>query len=124
MQYRTHDDGALTTIRVVPGAVIVSLKFDVPGAYTKLHSHAFPHTMRCIKGPVLISIGGTDIVLNTGENYVVDAHKEHSVRPLTSEAEVECVHEHADIDPQKMDAGAIPIEWLDRLTDKVSHARQ
>lgn len=118
MQYRTHDDGPLTTISVEPGAVRISLLFDVPGCHTRLHSHAFDHTMIVKRGPVRIQIDGVGSIRQTGETYMVEAHKQHSVFPLAIDAEVDCLHEHADIHPDRAGDG-IPMEWLHRLTDEV-----
>lgn len=120
MEYRTHEHSPLTSIRIAPGAVIVSMKFDMPGCYVKLHSHSFDHWMHVIRGTVLISIDGAVSIKHAGEKYFVAAHKQHDVTPLSIDAEVECVHEHDDIHPDKTDGGdGIPIEWLRRLTDTV-----
>jgi quercetin dioxygenase-like cupin family protein len=119
MQYRTHADGPLTTISVEPGAVRISMLFDVPGAHARLHSHTFPHTLTVKRGPVRIEIDGVVSIKQTGETYLVEAHKQHSVYPLTVDAEVDCVHEHADIHPDRAGEG-IPLEWLRRLTDEAT----
>ena len=44
MQYRTHEDGPLTTIRIEPGAVVVEMFFDLPGSFTRMHAHSFDGT--------------------------------------------------------------------------------
>lgn len=117
MQYRTHDDGPLTTIRVEPGAIVVEMEFDMPESFVRLHSHAFDHWMECVKGSALIEIDGNGRVVQAGDRYLVEAHKRHGVRPLSVGTVLKCVHEHADIHPD----GArdhIPEEWLLRLTDQ------
>ena len=115
MQYRTHDDGPLTTISVEPGAVRISMLFDSPGAHARLHAHTFDHTMIVKRGSVRIEIAGVASITHVGDTYLVEAHKRHSVHPLTLGAEVDCLHEHADIHPDRAHAG-IPMEWLHRLT--------
>lgn len=117
MQYRTHDDGPLTTITIRPGAVVVDMEFDSPGCFTRMHSHTFDHWMECIKGSARIVIDGVQTILRAGDRYMVEAHKNHDCRPLESSTLLRCVHEHANIHPEKAGQG-IPLEWLDRLTDK------
>lgn len=116
--YRPHENGPLTTIRVIPGAVEISMLYDLPGCHTRLHSHAFEHTMHCDSGMARIEIDGVASIVRAGDSYVVEAHKQHSVHPLELDTVLRCVHEHADIDPAKLDGQGIPLEWLDRLTDK------
>lgn len=116
MQYRTHADGPLTTITVEPGAVVVTMDFDVPGAFTQMHRHAFDHWMTCISGSARIVIDGVQTIVRPGDRYLVEAHKEHGVWPLESGTVLRCVHENADIHPDKAQAG-IPLEWLERLAD-------
>lgn len=115
--YRTHEDGPITTVAIEPGAVTVTMLFDQPGCYTRLHSHTFDHTMIVVRGTVRIEIDGVVSIKSAGDTYLVEAHKQHSVVPLTLDAEVKCVHEHADIHPDGA-RDAIPLEWLTRLTDK------
>lgn len=124
MQYRTHEDGPLTTITVEPGAVHVSMLFDTPMCHVRLHSHAFDHIMIVKRGTVRIEIDGVVSIKSAGDTYMVEAHKQHSVMPMTLDAEVDCVHEHADIHPDNAGDG-IPVEWLDRLVDQKrgEHAR-
>lgn len=118
MQYRTHDDGPLTTITVEPGAVCVTMDFDTPGAFTRLHSHAFDHWLHCISGAARIEIDGVQTIVKPGDRYLVQAHAQHGVWPLQSGTVLRCVHEHADIHPDRALEG-IPLEWLTRLTDEV-----
>lgn len=118
MQYRTHEDGPLTTIGILPGAVVVTMRFDLPGCHTRLHSHAFDHTMHCDAGRARIEIDGVASIIGPGDSYMVAAHKQHKVDPLALDTVLRCVHEHADIHPDHAGDG-IPLEWLERLTDKV-----
>lgn len=120
MQYRTHDDGPLTTIRIEPGAVVVTMEFDQPCSYTRLHSHAFDHWMECVSGSARIVIDGESQTVRPADRYMVEAHKQHGVWPLEVGTVLRCVHEHDDIHPDKAPADGIPVEWLHRLTDKVS----
>lgn len=120
MEYRTHDDGPLTTITIEPGAIVVTMTFDLPGAYTKLHSHTFDHWMECVKGSALMIIDEIRTVIRVSDSYLIAAHKNHEVFPLESGTVLKCVHKHADIHPDKAKEG-IPLEWLDRLTD-LEHA--
>lgn len=119
MQYRTHEDGPLTSIRIEPGAVVVTMEFDRPLSYTRLHSHAFDHWMTCTKGSASIVIDGKYATVTEGDRYMVEAHKQHGVWPETVGTTLECRHEHADIHPDRAGDG-IPLEWLHRLTDEVS----
>jgi len=119
MQYRTHEDGPLTDISIEPGAVIVTMTFDRPGDHTKLHSHAFDHEMQCVRGAARILIDDVQKILREGENYMVEAHKQHGVWPLASGTVLRCVHHHDDIHPDMKPEDGIPIEWLRRLTDPV-----
>lgn len=119
MKYRTHENGPLTTIHVEPGAVIVTMQFDLPGCHTRLHSHTFDHWMECVRGAARVEIDGIESFVREGGRYLVEAHKQHGVWPLSIDTVLRCVHEHADIHPDKMDGTGIPLEWLDRLTDKV-----
>lgn len=122
MQYRTHDDGPLTTIRIEPGAVVVEMAFDMPESFCRLHSHTFDHWMECVQGSALVEIDGAGRVVRTGDTYMVEAHKKHGVRPLEVGTILRCRHEHADIHPDKAGDG-IPDEWLKRLTDQeIEHA--
>jgi quercetin dioxygenase-like cupin family protein len=118
MKYRTHEDGPLTEIHIEPGAVVVTMTFDVPGCHTRLHSHTFDHWMECLSGRARIEIDGDVRIVNPGDRYLVEAHKHHSVNPLGLDTVLRCVHEHADIHPSKMDGQGIPLEWLYRLTDE------
>lgn len=117
MQYRTHDDGPLTTISIEPGAVIVTMEFDQPCSYTRLHSHAFDHWMECVSGSARIVIDGESQTVRPADRYMVEAHKQHGVWPLEVGTVLRCVHEHADIHPDKKPADGIPLEWLERLTE-------
>lgn len=117
MQYRTHDDGPLTTIRIEPGAVVVTMEFDTPCSFTRLHAHTFDHWMTCIKGRARIVIDDALSTINAGDRYMVEAHKKHGVWPLETGTVLRCVHEHADIHPDKKPADGIPLEWLERLTE-------
>jgi quercetin dioxygenase-like cupin family protein len=120
MQYRTHDGGPLTTIRVEKGRIVVTMDFDLPGSFTRLHSHPFDHWMECVSGLARIAIDDAETIVRPGDRYLVEAHKRHGVWPLMSGTVLRCVHEHADIDPAHPDAAhGIPLEWLDRLTDHV-----
>lgn len=119
MEYRTHDDGPLTTISIEPGAVIVTMAFDQPASHTKLHAHTFDHWMECVSGLARIEIDGVAQIVRPGDRYMVEAHKQHSVTPLALDTVLRCVHEHADIHPDKAGNG-IPLEWLKRLTDEVA----
>ena len=114
--YRTHEDSPLTTIMIEQGAVVVTMDFDLAGAYTKLHSHSFDHWMECVKGSARIVIDSVQSVIRPSDKYLVEAHKEHEVFPLESGTILRCVHEHSDIHPDNTLNG-IPLEWLDRLTD-------
>ena len=96
MQYRNHEDGPLTTITIEPGYVVVTMLFDLPGAYTKLHSHTFDHWMECVKGSAMIGIDDVRKVLREGDRYLVAAHKNHEVFPLESHTELRCVHENSN----------------------------
>lgn len=118
MQYRTHDDGPLTTIRIEPGAVVVEMLFDMPESFVRLHAHTFDHWMECVCGSALITIGEKTNVVRAGDRYMVDAGLRHGVRPLTIGTVLRCRHEHEDIHPDHMDGEAIPAEWLERLTLK------
>lgn len=122
MQYRTHDDGPLTTIGVIPGAVVITMDFDRPGCFTRLHSHTFDHWMECVKGMARIEIDGVETIVRAGDKYMVAAHKQHGVWPLASGTVLKCVHESAEVHPDKAGDG-IPLEWLHRLTEKEEHAR-
>ena len=115
MQYRTHDDGPLTSIWIEPGRVVVEMLFDQPGCHTRLHSHTFDHWMECIRGRAVIDIDGVTTIVGPGDRYLVEAHKRHGVQPLALDTVLRCVHEHADVHPTGEDG--IPLEWLDRLTE-------
>lgn len=121
MQYRDHEDGPLTTIHVEPGAVIVTMEYDIPGCHTRLHSHTFDHWMECVSGSARIVIDGIQTIVKSGDRYFVEAGKQHSVWALASNTVLKCVHEHADVKPDGTDG--IPLEWLDRLTHRTEHAR-
>lgn len=118
MQYRAHEGGPLTSIAIEPGAVIVTMHFDEPACHTRLHSHAFDHWMECVAGSARIEIEGVVTIVRPGDRYLVAAHQRHGVWPLELDTILRCVHEHADIQPGLHDG--IPIEWLDRLTDRVT----
>lgn len=120
MQYRTHEDGPLTTVSIEPGQVCITMDFDHPGAFTQLHSHTFDHTMYCVSGSARILIDGVQTIVFAGDTYLVEAHKQHGVWPLESGTVLRCVHEHADIHPDKAPADGIPLEWLQRLTNEVA----
>lgn len=115
MEYRSHPDAPLTSIRIEPGAVVVSMLFDLPGCHTRLHSHTFPHMLHCDAGRARVAIDDEVAILGPGDSYLVEAHKRHGVWPLASGTVLRCVHEHDDIHPDKARNG-IPVEWLDRLT--------
>ena len=117
--YRTHDTGPLTSIYIEPGAVIVTMEFDLPGAFTQMHAHTFDHWMECIRGSARIEIDGSETMVRPGDRYLVEAHKNHGCWPLESGTLLRCVHEHADIHPDKAESG-IPLEWMHRLTDEVT----
>lgn len=117
MQYRTHDDGPLTTIHVEPGAIVVEMEFDMPESFVRLHSHTFDHWMECVKGSALIDIEGAGSVVKAGDRYMVEAHKRHGVRPLTVGTVLRCVHDCPGVHPDGARDG-IPQEWLNRLTDQ------
>ncbi|MBX3610401.1 MAG: hypothetical protein KF871_10955 [Hydrogenophaga sp.] len=120
MQYRTHEDGPLTEIRIEPGAVVVDMQFDLPGCFTRMHDHAFDHWMECVRGMARIVIDDVETIVRPGDRYLVAAQKRHGCWPLQSDTLLRCRHEHADIHPDKMDGGTgIPLEWLERLTNRV-----
>lgn len=121
MQYRSQPDAPLTSIRIEPGQVVVSMLFDLPGCHTRLHAHTFDHTMHCDAGRARIEIDGVESIVGPGDSYLVEAHKQHAVQPLALDTVLRCVHEHADIHPDKAGDG-IPMEWLDRLTHKEPYA--
>lgn len=124
MQYRTHEEGPLTTISIISGAIIVTMDYDVPGCFTKFHSHTFDHWLYCDQGSARIVIDEIEMIISAGDSYFVRAHKRHSVWPLEAYTSLRCVHEHADIHPDKINGEGIPLEWLDRLTDREEcHAR-
>lgn len=116
MRYRTHDNGPLTTIRIVPGAVVVEMDFDNPGCFTRMHSHTFDHWMECVRGRARIVIDGVQTIVGPGDRYLVEAGKQHGCWSLASDTLLRCVHEHADIHPDKCPSDGIPLEWLRRLT--------
>lgn len=115
--YRPHEGGPLTTISIEPGAVVVTMAFDLPGCHTRLHSHTFDHVMHCDAGRARIEIDGVQSIVGPGDSYTVEAHKRHGVQPLSLDTVLRCVHEHADIHPDNALDG-VPLEWLHRLTDK------
>lgn len=115
MQYRNHDDGPLTSIRIEPGAVVVEMLFDMPESFTRLHAHTFDHWMECVIGSALIEIEGEGRMVQAGDRYEVKAHKRHGVRPMQVGTVLRCRHEHPDIHPDGARDG-IPAEWLNRLT--------
>lgn len=117
MQYRTHPDGPLTTITVALGCICVRLDYDLPGTFTRLHSHAFEHSMLCVAGSARVELDGQATIVRAGERYQVAAHRQHGVWPLERATVLLCEHLHADIDPAKQDGDGIPLEWLRRLTD-------
>lgn len=121
MEYRDHPDAPLTKISVIAGAVVITMLFDLPDCRTRLHSHTFDHTMHCDAGRARIEIDGVVSIVGSGDSYLVEAHKQHSVQPLALDTVLRCVHEHADIHPDKMDGEGIPLEWLDRLTERSAH---
>ena len=118
-RYRSHDDSHWASISIEPGAVVVTMEFDELAQHTRLHSHAFDHEMLCVEGRALIELDGVVIELSEGASYTVEAHKQHSVVPLVCPTRIQCRHEHADIHPDKIDGSGIPMEWLDRLTDRI-----
>lgn len=120
MQYRNHDDGPLTTIRIEPGAVVIEMEFDMPESFVRLHSHTFDHWMECVKGSALISIEAEGMHVKEGDRYFVAANKKHGVRPLQVGTILRCVHESADVSPDGCKNG-IPEEWLTRLTNEEEH---
>jgi len=115
IEYKTHDNGPITSIHVEVGAVIVTMTFNSLLEFTPMHSHAFDHWMECVKGAAVISIDGIDTVVRAGDKYLVEAHKEHSAKPLESFTVLRCVHENSEVDPSKCEEG-IPLEWVNRLT--------
>jgi len=117
MEYRTHEDGPLTSIRIEPGAVVVEMNFDRPISHTRLHAHTFDHWMECVSGSAQIMIDGQAFIVKAGDRYMVEAHKKHGVWPLEPGTVLRCRHEHADIHPDGAKEG-VPLEWLDRLTEK------
>ena len=117
MQYRTHPGGPLTTIQVTLGCISVRLDYGLPGAFTRLHSHAFEHSMVCVAGSARIELDGQATVVRAGDRYQVAAHRQHGVWPLERATVLLCEHLNADIDPAKVDGDGIPLEWLRRLTD-------
>ena len=118
-EYRSHADSPLTTLAIEPGAVTVSLLFDQPGSHTRLHSHTFDHWMEVVRGTVRIEIDGVVSICHAGDRYLVEAHKQHSVVPLTIDALVRCVHENPEVHPDNVTPNGVPHEWIARLTDKV-----
>lgn len=115
MQYRNHDDGPLITITVGDGVIVISMLFDMPESFVRLHEHTFDHDMICRAGSALIEIDGQISVVQVGQTYKVAAGQRHGVRPLQVGTILECRHEHADIHPDGAKDG-IPEEWLLRLT--------
>lgn len=114
----------MTTITIEPGMVVVTMDFDRPGDFTRLHSHAFDHWLHVMAGAARVLIDGVESIVRAGDRYLVEAGKRHGVWPLESGTVIRCEHEHADIHPDKLDGQGIPIEWLDRLTHRESeHAR-
>jgi quercetin dioxygenase-like cupin family protein len=118
MKYRTHADGPLTTIKVQPGAIVVTMEFDLPGSFTRMHAHTFDHWMTCLQGSARIKIDAEERIIKAGDRYLVEAHKRHGCWPLESGTVLQCMHEHADIHPDKLDSNGIPLEWLHRLTER------
>lgn len=116
--YRTHEGGPLTTITIVPGAVVVEMRFESIFEYARLHSHTFDHWMECTEGSAMIVLGHERRNVTKGERYLVEAHQQHGVWPREVPAVLRCVHEHADIHPDRAGDG-VPLEWLHRLTDEV-----
>jgi len=116
LEYRTHEDGPITSIHVEKGRVIIAMDFDVPGCHTRLHSHTFDHWMECTAGSARITIDGVVSVVKDGDRYLVAAHKQHDIYPLELDTVLRCIHEHDDIEVGKHDG--IPLEWLHRLTDE------
>ena len=96
---------------------MVEMLFDQPCSHTRLHSHTFDHWMECVRGLARVEIDGDARVVKPGDRYLVEAHKRHGVQPLALDTLLRCVHEHADIHPDRAGDG-IPLEWLERLTDR------
>jgi hypothetical protein len=117
-EYRSHADSPLTTLSIEPGAVVVTMLFDQPNSHTRLHSHTFDHWMEVVSGTVLIELDGVRSIRRAGERYLVEAHKRHSVVPLSLDALVRCVHENPQVHPDNVDPHlGVPYEWVGRLTE-------
>jgi hypothetical protein len=119
---RLHQDGAAVSYRQdEPGWIVVRLSYDLPGAHTRLHAHAFDHWMRCIAGIAWIDIDDAAHILRPGDEYKVEAHRRHRVLPLAAGTVLDCRHEirreNGAHDPKAFSAEGIPLEWLRRLTD-------
>ncbi len=115
-----NESGQEVTLRIEPGAVVVSMLFGVAGDQCRMHSHTFDHWMTCIKGRARIYLNGVESIIGPGERALIEAHRQHGLWALEGGTVVECRHEHADIHPDKTDGSGIPLEWLWRLTDEVS----
>ena len=115
MIYRATDDGPLTSIAVQRGRIVIDLRFDLPGCSTKLHAHTFDHMMTCLSGAARVSIDDESRTMVAGDTYLVAAHKQHAIVPLSIETVLQCVHENPDIDERGLEG--IPLEWLRRLTE-------
>lgn len=125
MKYRTHEDGPETEIRIVPGAVLVSMHFDLPGCYTRLHSHAYGHWMHVDEGAIRLQLGQEESFRKKGERFFVPAHVQHGLWAAASNTRVTCSHEDESItadDAASVKDEGVRLEWLWRLTDKVEHA--
>ena len=116
MEYRPHEGGPLVKVTIEPGMVIVTMTFDTPGAFTRLHKHTFPHWLHMISGSARVKLGDVETIVRAGDRYLVEAGVHHGVWPLESGTVARCEHEHADIHPDKAGDG-IPLEWLSRLTE-------
>lgn len=114
-ELRLEENGPLSFMEIVPGAVCITMIFDGPNQSVKLHSHSFDHMMKCISGRAAITIDDQTRVVTAGDSYMVEAHKRHGVRSLQPGTTLKCVHENADITGEEGEG--IPAEWIYRLTD-------
>ena len=117
-ELRLEENGPLSYMEVVPGAVCIVMVFDGPNQSVKLHSHSFDHMMRCEAGRACITIDDLTRIVTAGDEYMVEAHKRHAVRSLQPGTTLRCIHENADIAGEEGEG--IPAEWIYRLTDPPS----
>ena len=121
--YRTQPDGPLTEVsHDRAGWIIVTLTYDLPGSETRLHVHRFDHWMTCVSGAARVEIDGEARIVRAGQRYLVEAGKAHGVVPLASNTVLLCEHEirtaNGETMPEAFSPDGIPVEWLQRLTDK------